>query len=259
MSGTLSRGITGPVCAESPVDPSGNSSKALNTDILNTENKVLSKENNESIIPKKGTFRRFTTSAKNVSLFQHIDASKYYLNPNVSIQNTTYNEIYLHNPYWITSSKFHYNGGKDSKIKEKDELNRMKLYGQSNNNLGLGFTFRKGDKQFEYDFKIKIDKVIAHYVCSDGSFGTDVIKLSQTEEGLNISDNLPNKIKYKNDFLILPTNDTMFVKIIKVDTNGIFINKVNDKDTISVLSFPRNYLKNKAFFKDGSPVWILNN
>jgi hypothetical protein len=235
------------------IDPTNNSSKALNTDILNTENKVLSKDNNESIIPKKGTFRRFTTSAKNVSIFQNIDVSKFYITPNLSIQNTTYNEVYLHNPYWITSTKL------PDENYFNTEMYRMKSYIQSNNNLGLGFTFKKGEKQYDYDFKIKIDKVIA-YTEKDGVLKPVAeLKTDETNEDLKVSDKPQNKINFKNDFLILPNGDTMFVKIIKADENGIFFNKINDLDNTSVMSYPRKYLHNKAFFKDGSPVWILNN
>jgi hypothetical protein len=75
------------------IDPNNNSSKALNTDILNTQQKVIEKQNNESIIPKRGTFRRFTTSSKNLVSIEKIDFTTYYLSPNLTLQNNYYEKL----------------------------------------------------------------------------------------------------------------------------------------------------------------------
>jgi hypothetical protein len=159
------------------IDPSNNSSKALNTDILSTENKIVSKENYESIIPKKGTFRRFTTSAKNLSYFQKIDVSTYTISPTYTLQNTNYEERYLPNSYWITSSKIPYDGTKeDFRIKHGNEMKKMNEFLKLNNNLGLGFTFRKGEKKLDYDFKIKIDKVIVKLI-QNGKIDIDTLRV----------------------------------------------------------------------------------
>jgi len=154
------------------VDPTGNSSKALNMDILTTENKIVSKENYESMIPKKGTFRRFTASSKDISYYQKIDRSTYNISPNFTIQNNYYEEKYIPNAYWITSSsKIEYDGSKeDFKAQNTIEMNRIEDFVKKNNNLGLGFTFRKGEKKIDYDFKIKIDKVIV-YCTNNSEFG----------------------------------------------------------------------------------------
>ncbi len=142
------------------VDPTGNSSKALNMDILTTENKIVSKENFESIIPKQGTFRRFTASSKDISYYQKIDRTIYMVSPNFTIQNTSYEEKYIPNAYWTNSTTIPYGSKGDLKIKHGMEMNRLMNSLKLNNNLGLGFTFRKGGKTIERDFKIKIDKVI---------------------------------------------------------------------------------------------------
>lgn len=144
------------------IDPSNNSSKALNTDILNTQLKILDKQNNESIIPKRGTIRRFTTSSKNIVSVEKIDFSTYYLSPNLTLQNNYYNKIYLHNPYWVTASKITYSDKDDAKLQHDLEMDRIKHLVQSNNNLGIGFTFRVGEKKVDYDFKIRINKIFVY-------------------------------------------------------------------------------------------------
>jgi ABC-type amino acid transport substrate-binding protein len=45
-----------------------------------------------------------------------------------------------------------------------------------NNNLGLGFTFRKGEKKLDYDFKIKIDKVIVKLI-QNGKIDIDTLRV----------------------------------------------------------------------------------
>lgn len=142
-------------------DPTGNSSKALNKDLLETKDKIVSKENNESIIPKKGTFKRFTTSAKNISVVQKIDVSNYYISKNYSMQNANYAETFLYSPYWPPASRVAYDGSKkDYRIQHGKEMLRMSDFVKNNNNLGIGFTFRKGEKKLDYDFKIKIDRIV---------------------------------------------------------------------------------------------------
>lgn len=48
--------------------PNGNSSKALNIDLLSMATEVLIKEKNESIIPPNSSYARFTTSNINLKL-----------------------------------------------------------------------------------------------------------------------------------------------------------------------------------------------
>ena len=83
------------------------------------------------------------------------------VSPTLTIQNTSYEDKYIANAYWTTKSIVPYDGSKgDLKMKHGIEMNRLMNSLKLNNNLGLGFTFRKGGKTIEYDFKIKIDKVI---------------------------------------------------------------------------------------------------
>ncbi len=144
------------------INPNNNSSKALNTDILNTQIKILDKQSNESIIPKKGELVRFTTSAKNIVTLEQSAFTTYYLSPDVTVKKNFYNKIYLHNPYWIVSSEVPYKNKKDGEIQHNIEMTRVKNHVEDNNSLGIGFTFRIKDKEVDYDFKIIVDNVLVY-------------------------------------------------------------------------------------------------
>jgi hypothetical protein len=143
------------------VDPSGNSSKLLNTDILETTKSITEKENYESIIPKGEHFRRFTCSVKNLSFFQTYNSYS-ILNEatNTISMNSYYNEFFLGGKYWYLGSKREY--GSKSEIPTLDmlECREVKNFIQNNDQLGMGITIKNQDKEIEYHFKFRIKCVI---------------------------------------------------------------------------------------------------
>jgi hypothetical protein len=144
--------------------PDGNSHKLLNTDILKTDQKLVDKENNESIIPSKSKFIRFTTSISNISYFENINTLSLY-NSLINTLSTLalYNEIYTYGAYWPISAKSKYASPEKLNLLNGSEYDKMKAYLQTSDNLGIGFTFKKGAEYIEYHFKIKIRSISIYY------------------------------------------------------------------------------------------------
>jgi hypothetical protein len=142
------------------ITPNGNSSKALNTDILNTEQKLVDKENYESIIPSKSKFLRFTTPISNLSVFQNVNSLLLYNELFNSLNNLTiYNEVFVHNSYWPSQNKLTVSNKKDRDRFLDNEIKGINNLIESLNNVGIGFTIKVGDVMKEYHFKIKIQKI----------------------------------------------------------------------------------------------------
>ena len=88
------------------IEPTGNSSKALNTDILETNQKILAKENYESVIPQESHFARFTSSAKNLTSFSMYNSLTIYNEVTKTLNtNQAYSKFYLTAPYWYLGTK----------------------------------------------------------------------------------------------------------------------------------------------------------
>ncbi|MBW1613976.1 MAG: hypothetical protein JRJ57_08405 [Deltaproteobacteria bacterium] len=140
------------------IGPNGNSFKALNTDILETQDKLVDKENYESIIPSNSKFLRFTTPNPNISIMEYQYTRILYSEIFNSINiNDSYHKFFQGNPYWMLTSSF--KGTKD--MAEPDAMARQKVidFMRNSDNLGIGFTFRMGDEYIEYHFKLKVSQV----------------------------------------------------------------------------------------------------
>lgn len=131
------------------IQPDGNSYKAINTDTLEEDKQISYKENYESILPPKSLFKRFTTSDINAHKFKSEDITIYkdYVN-NISTEKIISSE-------WIGASRFW------PLIAKKDDLINVTEYITNNNNMGIGFVIKQGEKEFEYNFNFKFKKASA--------------------------------------------------------------------------------------------------
>jgi hypothetical protein len=142
------------------IEPSGSSSKPLNTDILETNKEIREKENYESVIPQGGHFVRFTCPAKNLSLFSMYNTTSFYNETTNKITTTAdYSKFYLTGNYWYLGSKRDCDSKDAIPNVDRAEIVSVQQFIQGNNNLGLGFTIRDKQKEIEYHFKFPIKNV----------------------------------------------------------------------------------------------------
>lgn len=139
------------------ITPNGNSYKALNSDLLNTNTVLNEKDNNISIIPPHSTFTRFTSSKNNVEQF-----TKYYSNIIITqYKLRTSKEIFLSKNTFFTISDYRKRViiSKNSKEILKYKFERLADYLLNNNNLALGLAIKMGKKIYHYKFDFKIKNV----------------------------------------------------------------------------------------------------
>ena len=154
------------------IDPKGNSSKALNTDVLETNKKILDKENYESVIPQGSHFARFTSSVKNLSLFDTYNSLTIYNEATKSVNSfSDYSEFYQTGTYWYLGLKRNYSSKGDIANLDKAEISLIQKFIPNNNELGMGFTLKYKEKELEYHFKFPIKKVeISRKLSSDYAY-----------------------------------------------------------------------------------------
>jgi hypothetical protein len=135
------------------IDPSGNPTKAMNWDLLSTNEKSFVKENFESILPPNSTFTRFTTSVLNVNQFSNWSFYQQYaplINTNYTFES--YLKWYEGGKYWITSYLI--------PSDEKDIYDSILTdYVIRNNKLGLGLCIKVNDSLIDYRFDFKFSKI----------------------------------------------------------------------------------------------------
>ena len=155
------------------IGPDGNSSKALNVDLLDQNKETSAKSTYESPIPQKGFIKSFTTSSKYDKQFTSIKVEQYCstifnakvtntstINANSSITSTStivqkdFNE---RAEYWPE-----YEIVKDTvpAIELKKSLNRIKDYIINDDNLGLGISIKLNDTILDYKFNFRFKSVI---------------------------------------------------------------------------------------------------
>jgi hypothetical protein len=142
------------------IKPNGESSKALNSDVLETNSSIGNKENYESIIPQNGHFDRYTCSSKDISFFQVYKSTVFY-NEATKVINTytDYSEFYKRRCYWYLGEKKQYSGKKEIPSLDKQEISKIQEFVNNNDKLAMGFTIRNKEKEIEYHFEFPIKKV----------------------------------------------------------------------------------------------------
>ena len=144
------------------IEPSGNSVKALNTDLLDSSLKVAIKENQESILPQQAKFCRFTTAItnyQNIRYDQVNSLTSTYQKNNLSLTNvsgtvTTYDYNISLN-YWPVSRSTTVDFVDGNNSEGKELINYIK----NNDNMGLGLLIKHDTKIYDYRFDFKFKRV----------------------------------------------------------------------------------------------------
>jgi hypothetical protein len=152
------------------IEPSGNSYKAIDYDAIKVVEEFEQKGNNETPIPAKSTFSRFTTANTNVKKFEDFETiSISNLFSDYTYSTSIRNEFFKAGAYWPTVFE---RGGSGTMRKENTDFDddetfldkkcsELYDYILKNNNLGLGLFIKQNNEFYEYrfDFRIKEAKI----------------------------------------------------------------------------------------------------
>lgn len=153
------------------IKPDGSTSKALNTDILETSKDIVDKDNNVSIIPKGSHFIRFTCSAKDIDFFAFQTTSVFHNRiTNTYNISSGYSEFFKRRPYWLLGGDRQYNSKSELPSYHQNEAIRVQEFILNNNNLGLGFTLKYKGTELEYHFRLPIKSSTVFMKTSDDTF-----------------------------------------------------------------------------------------
>lgn len=144
--------------------PNGNSSKALNVDLLSMTSEVLIKEKSESIVPPNSSYARFTNSNINLNLVETehlITINNYFTTQNNTYSFSTYSKYATYGSYWPTELP--------NVVSLDDYLPEIQNYIRDNDNLGIGFSLRLDSQIYEYRFNFKFENVDVYVKASDWS------------------------------------------------------------------------------------------
>jgi len=154
------------------IEPNGESSKALNQDVLETTGSIRDKENYESIIPQKAHFKRFTCSSKNISLFDIYTSLTFYSEALKSLNTVAdYSKFYKTGTYWYLGEDINYSSKNEIPVLNGRIAFKTQREINENNNLALGFTIKNREIETEYHFKFPIKSAeIYNRTSSDQSY-----------------------------------------------------------------------------------------
>jgi hypothetical protein len=142
------------------IDPTGNSFKALDYDAVLVTEEVARKENNESPIPAKSSFARFTTPNTNLKKFQEfntVTVTNFFTDYTYS--NTFTSEFFDAGAYWpATYFKDDENPYSDDEYLDI-KCGELKNTIMKDNNLGLGLYIKQNDAFYEYRFDFKVNQI----------------------------------------------------------------------------------------------------
>ena len=142
------------------IEPNGESSKALNSDVLETTAEIRNKENYESVIPQKAHFKRYTCSSKNISLFSIYTSLTFYSEALKSFNTIAdYSKFYKTGTYWYLGENMSYSGKSEIPILNSIVADKVHKEIIEKNNLAVGFTIKNKEKEIEYHFKFPLKKV----------------------------------------------------------------------------------------------------
>jgi hypothetical protein len=163
------------------IEPDGNSSKALNIDLLGENIETIEKAKYESILPPNGKFARFTTSALNAPEYKKWSAAEINVQfAEVSFLYAGKYRFYNYGRYWpeYKPKDSVYRGNPRTEIRkrlyEKDAydtitvydsihidkgLERIKNYVLNHNKMGLGLSIKIRDTILDYRFDFRFKEV----------------------------------------------------------------------------------------------------
>jgi len=154
------------------IEPSGESSKALNQDVLETASSIRDKENYESVIPQRAHFKRLTCSSKNISFLNTYESFSHYSELFKSINTYTITDKrWSSSVYWYIGEDISYSSKGEIPIINNRVVNKALKEVNEKNNLAIGFTIKDKDKEIEYHFKFPIKKIeIYNRTSSDAKY-----------------------------------------------------------------------------------------
>ena len=138
------------------IAPDGNSSKALNTDIIHENTETKEKAKYESVLPPNAIFYRFTTSALNSELFTAVDFNEFRF-ANAEVINITTKKFPSFGNYWPEYKEKY--APNDSLKKYDLGLKEIEGYILNNNKMGLGISIKLNDTILDYRFDFKFKSV----------------------------------------------------------------------------------------------------
>lgn len=155
------------------VEPDGNTAKLLNTDVIDTDDKIIAKENFESIIPQNANFNRFSTAVTKLEVIRQSSFRSYTefrLGKYESYYSGKIKEFFYYSTYWPFSLSIAKDevSSMNEKLKTRDltehdliraKLDSLLMFVKENNNLGLGFSISYEGKQLEYRFNFPIYRI----------------------------------------------------------------------------------------------------
>jgi len=227
------------------IDPTGNSSRALNIDGVLEDTRPHEMANNQSIIPPHGSFGRFTTSALNVQAIQESNTT-YYFFKSIGFSSTRFNTFYEYGRYWPDYEGPVYESA-DSLHKKDIALPRISGYVRKNNNMGIGFCIRVRDTTVDYKFDFKIDRIaiyrvrdtttseLAFYSVDTTNWAWQSAPLSKPNllvpENGAILDSLPVRLRWNKPMgaktcAVQVSADSLFQSIISQDTAKRWASKI---------------------------------
>jgi hypothetical protein len=147
------------------IEPGGNSSKALNVDLLEENTATRDKAVYESILPPNAIFARFTTSALNIEEFSALRSSQitnYFLRMSSSFVEM--NKFYNFGRYWPEFLPVYWDSTRRAETRASLSLSErtytdISSYLASNDRMGLGLCIRLNESFYDYRFDFLFEKI----------------------------------------------------------------------------------------------------
>lgn len=145
------------------IEPGGNSSKALNVDLLEENVATRDKAIYESILPPNAIFARFTTSALNIEEFSSLRSSQitnYFLRATTSFSEV--NKFYNFGRYWPEFLPVYWDSvsrRETTSSLRQSTFTDISSYVANNDRMGLGLCIRLNDNFNDYRFDFRFDRI----------------------------------------------------------------------------------------------------
>lgn len=148
------------------IEPNGNSSKALNIDLLEENAATRDKAKFESTIPPNAIFARFTSSALNMHEFESVrvkEVNEYFIDS--ASGSAKLHRFYSFGRYWpeykpdIRDTIISTEKGYREYVIRDEGLKKIVDYVRANDNMGLGLCIRYKDNIIDYRFDFRFQRV----------------------------------------------------------------------------------------------------
>jgi len=135
------------------INPDGNSYQALNTDVLNIDEKIMYRYDNKSPIAPLSNLTRFTTASNNVS--SYVEYSTVAINKKFGNKSTK-SSVLSKNSFFSTGAYRTREISTGSSRILKRRLAKLSEDTKKYNSLGMGLKIRIGKSLYRYKFNFKV-------------------------------------------------------------------------------------------------------